>query len=179
MLRLPSPDVVGICSKTLGLCLFLPGPQTNPACVQSLSKSFLKVDPSDFCSLLSISCKQFSKDPIPTLTRGISGTSDKSRNVYSWPYPCPLSWQNLKDIVLVLSFTLCSFDSLDDTTLIIWDSFLVNLVLGFWNLCWSCLPVLIDIIAQTLCCRYTSVCHPLARMMVVASYRLTGKPPIS
>lgn len=114
MLRLLYPNVARICSITLGLCSFLPGPQNNYTCAQSLSKSLMKIDPSDFCSLLFISCKQLSKGLLFPPSPEEQVTLQTSQRMFMHYLSLLPINKILKTLVLVLSFTLCSFYSLDD-----------------------------------------------------------------
>lgn len=154
MLRLLYPNVAHIYFITVGMCSFLPGPQSNYTCAQSLSKSLMKVDPLDFRFLLFISCRQLSKGLLFPPSPEEQVTLQTSQQMFiHYRIVLPIN-TILKTLVPILSFTLCSFYSLDvNITVFVWDSFLVILILEFGHLYWSCLPVHIDIIAQKLGCQ--------------------------
>ena len=90
VLRLPSPNVVGICSRTLGHgVLSISGSKVTllvPRVSESLSWK-LTLQTSALC--LSSPAATLRSSPIPTLSRGINDISDRWRNIYLRRPLCP------------------------------------------------------------------------------------------
>lgn len=153
VLRLPSPDVVGVCFMTLGHgVLFISGSKVTllvPRVSESLS---WKLTLQTFALSLSSPAGNPQKFPDShSLQRNKWYCRQVKEHLFTTP-SLPSNQQSLKDIVLILFFTLRGFNSLDGSiTLFILGLFPVILVAEFWNWYWLYLPVPADIIAQKLC----------------------------